>query len=523
MKKSFFTFFIFAYSLIIADNKDSIVRFEDLVFRNEIEKSCFLRFSELGKQADIIDLFLSHYGDAAAFSSSGAHSQIEESVKELKELTTEMSERKKVKFIYNYIHKRYFKVYKLNNSFSDIFAKGEYNCVSGSAMYAIVFRMMSIPFQIVEAPQHVFLFAYPQTDKIVIETTSPTNGYIRFSDQYMQKYLKYLGESKLVSKEEIEKSSADEIFNKYYFSKQGLTIQELAGIQYANYSYYYLEESNYEKALEEIKKAYYLFPGERSRYQLQMLLAEVLSRRGYKESIDFRNLALFCHFNTVTKKDVSDEEIRNEFLRLTHEQLITQSNFEQYDAAHQFVRQSIVDTALIKEIDFIYHYELSRLGNASFKKKDYEIYHLKAAYELKPKYADLKIIIQAYLAKLLDNKASPADVLIELELFTKNFDFLANEELMKNTHANCLLELAYQAYTMQNAVQGENRLKQFEKLCDDNPEFKTSDRYVEKAYSTAAAYYFKKGNKTKAKEVLKRGTKYAPENFGLHVRYSQIK
>ncbi len=110
------------------------------------------------------------------------------------------SEVKKVKYVYDYVHKQFLKVYKLQNSFADIFSKGEYNCVSASALYAIIFTKLDIPFNIIEAPHHVYLVAYPQTFKILIETTSPEKGYYQFNDNFINQYVKILYNSKLISK-----------------------------------------------------------------------------------------------------------------------------------------------------------------------------------------------------------------------------------------------------------------------------------------------------------------------------------
>jgi hypothetical protein len=82
--------------------------------------------------------------------------------------------------------------------------------------------------------------------------------------------------------------------------------------------------------------------------------------------------------------------------------------------------------------------------------------------------------------------------------------------------------MAFQAFTLQNAVKGEEELTRFEKLSAQNTSAKAAERYVEKAYSSGATYYYKKGNKAKTRELLKRGISYAPDNFGLQVRLSQV-
>ncbi|MEO6303559.1 MAG: hypothetical protein ABIP51_10325, partial [Bacteroidia bacterium] len=194
----------FVLVIILGINKlqalpgDSLVLFSDLVFKNESEKTTFLNYSIDSKNTDIIDLFLTPYDRNDGYNSKSAHQKINDCVKVLTKETEGLTNAKRIKFIYKYVHQVFLKMYKLNNSFSDIFEKGEYNCVSASALYAIILKEIGIPCQIIEAPQHVFIIAYPQTDKILIETTSPEKGYFVVNDNYVAKYIKYLADSKLI-------------------------------------------------------------------------------------------------------------------------------------------------------------------------------------------------------------------------------------------------------------------------------------------------------------------------------------
>ena len=53
-------------------------------------------------------------------------------------------------------------------------------------------------------------------------------------------------------------------------------------------------------------------------------------------------------------------------------------------------------------------------------------------------------------------------------------------------------------------------------------ETQPNDNYIEKAYSFAAGIYYKKGNVAKARQTLKSGLIYSPDNFGLKLRLNQL-
>jgi len=380
---------------------------------------------------------------------------------------------------------------------------------------------MNIPFQVIEAPQHVYLMAYPSSYKIAIESTSPTNGYMVFKESYIKRFVSYLYYKKLVGEEEYKNKNAEVLFERYYFYKKGLTLLDLAGIQYCNYSVYYYEDEEQKSALEEIKKSYYLWPCEKNKHLLEWLLISVCGKAEYNQERDVAHLEMLCRINNGVGENVSNDRIKYEFSRLMKTQLTNNSDYAGFDKSYGLIYAAINDSILKSEISFAYHYELARLGYLNFKNKNYETDHLNKAYAINPKHADLRTIIKAYLGRLIEKTQDPANISKYLDEFTGAYSFLNDDSDFNNLRADCLLEQAYQYLAINQIAKGEKFLEEFENLCRQKPETKPTDRFVEKAYATAAAYYYKKGNVTKTKETLKRGMTYAPENFGLQMRLSQ--
>lgn len=259
-----------------------MVRLGDLQFRNETERAALTRFDANRSDPDYIDLFLASFENSGEPNSIRIHQRISSYVEAVKKEIDGKPEPKKVKYIYEDVHRVFFRSYKLQNSFTDIFDKGEYNCVSASALYAIIFKMLEIPFQVMESPQHVYLVTYPQTHKILIETTSPGKGYFEFTSGFIEKYVKSLCESKVIPKSELEASGAAAVFNKYYFSKSGVSMLQLAGFQYSNFAVYAMQDNRSDKALPEMKRSYFLSPSERNRSILKMALIQFIDDNKYE-------------------------------------------------------------------------------------------------------------------------------------------------------------------------------------------------------------------------------------------------
>lgn len=516
-----FIFLILLYIPFFSQNNDSLVKKSDLKYKNSEEKLAFAK-ADLSNPDNVVGLLLSSYEKDNIYSDVKALQQINDCVKILKQDISNKSEVKKVKYVYDYVHKQFLKVYKLQNSFADIFSKGEYNCVSASALYAIIFTKLEIPFNVIEAPQHVYLVTYPQSFKILIETTSPEKGYYQFNDNFINQYIKTLYNSKLISKSEYENNTANQLFDKYYFSSKGLSLPEVVSLQYSNYAIYHLEDKKYSEAIEEIKKAYYLNPYERNKYILKSCLIYHIDNNKYEKREQVEELALLCRFNNEKDKEISNEILKNEFLRLTEGQLINNSNYQLYDDSYNTIIREIKDSSLNNEISYSYHYELARLGYLNNKDSLYEMPHLRAAYKINPKNANLQSIILSYLERVIKLKNDPNEIIKIINLMSKDFDFTNDNSGFNGVRANCILELSYQNFAVNDISKGESYLREFEALMNSKKDTRAYENFIEKAYSFAAGIYYKKGNVSKSKQTLKTGLIYAPDSFGLKLRLNQL-
>lgn len=236
----FIVFFFSAFSSL-AQSTEVLIKLSDLKFDTDEERSAFSNFSEKDKWS-YLELFMTPLVGSNANLRATSKQKIEQALNVLRKEIADKPEPKKVKIIYQYVHRTFFDKYKLKNSFSDIFLKGEYNCVSGSALYAIIFNLLDIPFQVMEAPRHVFLIAYPTSHRILVESTSPEDGYNAYTETYVDKYVRSLYQSKVISKEEFESTPVKQLFEKYYYSSSGISLKELAGIQYDNFGLYAIDD-----------------------------------------------------------------------------------------------------------------------------------------------------------------------------------------------------------------------------------------------------------------------------------------
>lgn len=516
-----YLFFLFTFHNSFSQT-DSLIKFNDLHFKNDFEKNAFLRYRETKDAIEVFDLLFNSYNSSKVGNKTEALKKIENCVSYLNGEISGKSEIKKVKITYDYVHKQFLKVYKLKNSFIDIFESGEYNCVSASALYAIVFNKFSIPYQIRETPEHIYLVAYPNSSKILIETTAPNKGYYQFNNNFVTSFVTNLYESKTISKEERDSTSASDLFNKYYYTSESVSLLELSSSQYSNFAIYSIDENDIKNAYQEIKKACFLFQNESNKYILKSTLASLINKSGYDDPENIEILAILCRFNNLKDLEISNTFITNEFLKIIQTQLIKNSDYTSFEKSYLKIIKELKDSILKNEIGFDYHYELARLGYLSSKSQEYEIEHLSKAYSLNPMNANLRSMILATFGQTIQKLNDSKSIMELVDSYSKHFSFLKNENSFLSVKSNCILDMAYQSFFLNNSSKGDALIREFEELVKMNGNVSPAAGFVEKAYSKAASEYYRKGNIPKAKQLLKTGLIYAPNSFGLQQRLNQF-
>jgi len=368
----------------------------------------------------------------------------------------------------------------------------------------------------------VYLEVYPSTSKILLETTTPTNGLFSFSPELKSKYVRSLYASKQISKSEFENSNTEILFNKYYFSSEGISLIQLAGLQYSNFAIYHLDDKKYSKAVSNCLKAQFLYPCQRHEYYLKYALQMELSTGEYSNMDQVRLLGILFRFNN-TDSEISDEVLRQEFNRIINTFLINESNVIKTDSAYGIISANITDTVLKNNIDYIYHYEMSRYSLTDFRDSASIGKHLRMANTINPNNADLhRLIVLYFLKRLQKLQSSPPKALDLMDDLSSTYPFLKEDDTFNSGYAECYLELTYRSFVTMNALEGEKYLAKFEKVDPENKLNLVDTKSIEKAYSTAAGYYFKKGNNAKSKNLILKGLEYIPDSFLLKEMKRQL-
>lgn len=517
MKRTILSFIgLLAVQLLTA--QDTLVYFQDLRYFSSFEQKAFERYSN--NDVDIFSLLMANADGisdakvAESFAAFGNQLTIVQG-----EVAGRRPERQ-VKGIYDNLHKKYLAKYELHNRFADIFQNGNYNCVSATALCALAFERYGIPYTIKQEPTHVYLVAYPQTDRIVLQTTSPDGNYMAITDNFKSAVVRALKDQKIISAQEYNSENVNTLFDKYYFGQQvDIDLPKLAGIQYFNDGIYRIEEKDYEGAFAQFEKAYFLYPMDRAAYMLVISGYQAFQSRKEADSTQAVMLGKLSRYSAY---NIDEKSILGEFGRITHEVLLEAGNREQYERFYQVLVKNIRSKSLRDEISFYYEYESARSYYNAGRYKE-SLPYAQRAMKLKPNHLDAQSLMFGALGQTLKNSINTPAAEKILEDYNTRFPELGNNNHFNSMRAWNYIAQANFNYLSGKIAEGERCRLLFEKLSDRHPGMTVDEGFIGQAYSNAAVYYYRKSQVAKAKQMIEAGLKYAPGSYELIARQQMIR
>ena len=430
---------------------------------------------------------------------------------------------KKIKLIHKEVHSAYLRKYVLANHFADVFTKGEYNCVSATALYALVLQQLDIPYVVKETPTHVFLVAYPASARIALESTDPQVGYIVFNERFKNEYVSQLRKMKLISEREYQTKGVEALFDEMYFKNQDISLKELIALQYYNDGLYLMDEEKWESSLHQFEKGYMLYPSDRGGFLIYNTLLLVKEKKTYADAAYIDCLIKLANIEGI---ESHRDHLKGEFALFTQDQLSNKGLVAYYDKMYQKLITSVSDTALIQEISYIYSFEKGRtaynVGQYSEALKWSE-----AAYQLMPDATNSTGLFLSCLNQRLSALSSLDERTNLLEGFVKKYPALENNNLVYSQLLQLYLAQFGHAYELEQEKKGVQYRQHFEKAYQrkkgGTEAYILDEQTLGRAYSVAAVYYYRRGQTAQARQLIDKGLEYTPQNYELLQRKQMIR
>ncbi len=76
------------------------------------------------------------------------------------------------------VHRKFLKHYTLYTTFDALITDGHYDCLTGTALYAIILETLGLPYQVLETEFHIYLKVQTNQGWVLMEATDPLGGFV---------------------------------------------------------------------------------------------------------------------------------------------------------------------------------------------------------------------------------------------------------------------------------------------------------------------------------------------------------
>lgn len=507
MKKTIF-FLLLIPSLVFSQSSQNTI--DTSLFTSEYEKQVFLNYLKTSKGKPIDFLVSLDYKNTQK---EVFQSEINTIIKALESnKITSKKKAKQIKEIYRYVHNSSLKKYVEEAYFNNIFEKGEYNCVTATILYALVFDHFNIDYDIKETPTHVYLIASPNENQVLIETTSPTEGLLNLDENAKKENLKFLIESKQISQEDVNSKSTDELFNEYVLTDTTINLHQLIALQYYNRGVFAFNDEQFEKSLKNFSKSYMLYKSKSTLYMINTTYANLLYQQGINKNYKGKILAQFLNLSDSYEENT---QIATEYFEaVKSEWIMEHPNMDQFKLYFSDFKEWVNDSIDINDFKLGYY---TSLAYYDYMNNDYEkgLENLNIAYIGNPENLRIKQMASEMASRLLFTDNAYEEGIDKMEYYFGVFPFLLDDVRFKKYYTFSYLRVIYDAFRSDNNSKGATYLDRLDGVLERDSTIELNPSFVEAVFIEISRFYIKNDNASKAISFLDRGIKLAPNSFEL--------
>ena len=473
-----------------------------------------MEFMDSTKTRDYISLLLSLDSTANKCNANTVRKYIDElkiSFAEKNLMTKSIA--KQAKEVYKTVHQDKLKKYEYLTFFPEIFKNGNFNCATASALYSLVLEELKIPYEIKEMPTHVYIMVAPKSDNILFETTTPESGFLTYNDKFISSYIEHLKNNKIISQEDINIHTSNELFNKYFFGEnQTITLTQLCGLQYYNLGISAIDSKEYLKAIRALEKAELLYPSQRNKFLITSIVPDLLNEN---LSPDMQGKYM-GKMSLYSKSPTTTMYIEEKFKEISHQLVINKPQISSYALFCKSFFCYLKDTSLYNTLSFAQHALLCDYYHA---KSNYTqcLKELELAYHYNAENIYLRNSIKEVVGRKFYGQYEEKIEIDTLEWYVHAFGFLKNEEVFHDIYTHVFM-IRIRDYLEANQKETAEKylqifLKSIERFQCEKPEHR--DDMIGSVYGEMCAYYFRKNQFDKSKKWAIDGLKLAPKSGEL--------
>lgn len=497
--------------------QSALSKIDTTIFSNDYERKVFESILD-SAEVEPLHLFLALDYDQKR--SENVETQIAEMIRTLDEKgISKKNTKAQVKEIYKSVHANNLKKYDEKIGFCALFESGEYNCVSGTAVYSMLLEHYNIPYTIKELPTHVYLIADPGVLDIKVESTMPNQGVIVYDRKSKEEYVTFLKENKLISKEEYDSKSVEELFQENFGDEVDISLLQLAALEYFNAGAFAYNDKKFQAAANNYEKAYIVYPSTTNNYMLFSAYANLLNEESIQGNFNGRHLASFVNYFS---NDPTNANNGVAYYEMAVNQLVIKSaNIEAFQQFHSEFMAIVNDS--VDQDPFLQLY-YGNMGYYEYTEREYSssLNNLSMAYMLNEKDLQLKDLIKGVASEYIYSHKEDEGIIDTMDYYFTVFPFLLDDFRVLNLYAYTYSSTIYNLVNKKEITAAIACLDRMEASISPKELRSLDVNIVELSYTSLVGYYAEAGNYKKASVYIERGLTSVPRSAMLNQAKSVV-
>jgi hypothetical protein len=428
--------------------------------------------------------------------------------------------KKQIQNIYKTTHAKFLRKYDEKVFFNRIFENGTYNCVTASALYALILDEFNINYSIKETPTHVYLIADTLGQQTLIESTLPGIGPVNFNEKFKKNYIEYLNNNKIISDAEFEHSPSEELFRMHYSKDKSINLSQLAAIQYYNKGIFLMQEEKYVGAALSLKKASSIYPSNTIKYHHFIAVQNALTIDYNKKSY---NGKLFGQLIESSAEDSSYTQLLADYFNNVSVELCSNKpDIDRYDNFyHDFTSQCSFEK-IPKTI--LHHYHYSKAYHLGITRNyPLALSEIKKAYMLNKNNLQVQELAFNIGIKHMFIESRYKNQIDSLEYYFEELPFLLENEQYQQQYVYYYMKIISDSFIYDDVNEGIKYYAKFSNALEKYELEHYSENHISIGFGSMAFYYLNKTNIDKAIQVLDTGLKMSPESLRLKQLRNEIR
>ena len=167
-------------------------------------------------------------------------------------------------------HQKFLRNFSEYASFPEMLSSGNYNCLTGTALYALLLDHFDVRYKIIETNYHIFLVAQTEEGPILFETTDPLTGFVTNSAEIEKRITLYRQNS-------VQSFNSTKTYYRHNFDLyNSVNLDQIQGLLHYNLAIVAFNGKNIRGAIDELGKAMGLYQSPRFEDFSQIILLTIM-------------------------------------------------------------------------------------------------------------------------------------------------------------------------------------------------------------------------------------------------------